>query len=180
MILKNFPTIALAESNEEDANSLLSALQQAAPNLNVDLLQNGEEVLQYFFSSDKRGAENSRVLACDLLLLNLALPRLDGFKVLRQLQWLFRDDLTQLPPIVVLCDSDHPQFIAQAYRYGAKGFLCKVMPPGQLTAAIEQVLHYWIDVTLQPPRERSRIRSALRRWWPVGLGGPGQQELAVQ
>lgn len=112
MILKKLPTVALAENDTHDANLLLIALQQAAPNLNVDLLRSGEEVIQYFFGSGGRQEKNSHAIACDLLLLNLALPKLDGFKVLRQLQWLYRDDLTLLPPIVVLCESDDPEIIA--------------------------------------------------------------------
>lgn len=180
MILKNVPTIALAENNESDTNLLLSALRHAAPNLNVDLLHNGEEVLRYFYNSDRQKLQSSRAFACDLLLLNLALPKLDGFKVLRQLQWLYREDLTQLPPIVVLCESDDPEIISQAYRFGAKGFLCKIVPVNQLATSIEQVLHYWLDVTLQPPREQPRARSGLRRWLPVGLRGAVQPRLAAQ
>lgn len=161
MILKKLPTVALAENDTHDANLLLIALQQAAPNLNVDLLRSGEEVIQYFFGSGGRQEKNSHAIACDLLLLNLALPKLDGFKVLRQLQWLYRDDLTLLPPIVVLCESDDPEIIAQTYRFGAKGFLSKVVPAAQLATAIEQVLHYWLEVTLQPPREKAgQIRFA--------------------
>ncbi len=140
MIQKNLPTIALAESDQDDASLLLSALRQAAPNLNVDLLQNGEEVLQYFIGTEKQPKGKPSAITCDMLLLNLALPKLDGFKVLRQLQWLYREDLTQLPPIIVLCESDDPEIIAQAYRFGAKGFLCKEMAVSQLAHAIGQVL----------------------------------------
>jgi len=112
-----------------------------------------------------------------LLLLNLALPKLDGFKVLRQLQWLYREDLTRLPPVVVLCESDDPEVIANAYRYGAKGFLCKSTTVDQLVHAIEQVLHYWLEVTLQPTRERPRVKSRFRNWWPINSPGLAQQEL---
>lgn len=178
---QSFPTIALAESNYDDANMLLSALRHAAPQLNVDLLQNGEEVLQYFFRTDKRAVKQQQhEFPCDLLLLNLALPKLDGFKVLRQLQWLYREDLTQLPPVVVLCESDDPEIIANAYRYGAKGFLCKAMTVDQLAGSIHQVLHYWLEVTLRPTRERPRLGSRLRSWWHSGSPGLAQQELVLR
>jgi DNA-binding NarL/FixJ family response regulator len=180
MVLKHFPTIALAESDQTDANVLLASLRQAAPNLNVDLLQNGEEVLQYFFGTDKRPHEKPSAIVCDLLLLNLALPHLDGFKVLRQLHWLYREDLTQLPPIIVLCESDDPEIIAQAYRFGAKGFLCKDTSVGQLADAIKQVLHYWLEVTLQPSREPASVKSRLRRWWGTGFPGLARQELVLR
>lgn len=180
MVLKNFPTIALAESDQVDADVLPSALRRAIPNLNVDLLRNGEDVLQYFFGTDKRAKEKPRRIACDLLLLNLALPKLDGFKVLRQLHWLYREDLTQLPPIVVLCESDDPEIVAQAFRFGAKGFLCKVMTVSQMATAIEQVLHYWLEVTLQPARERAALKNRLRRWWGIALPGLSQQEFVLR
>ncbi|MEO8166022.1 MAG: response regulator [Betaproteobacteria bacterium] len=175
------PTIALAESDPDDANLLLSTLRHAAPNLNVNVLQNGEEVLQYFFRTDTRGSTTQQHdTPCDLLLLNLALPKLDGFKVLRQLQWLYREDLTLLPPMVVLCESDDPEIIANAYRYGAKGFLCKTMDVSQLVHAIEEVVHYWLEVTLRPKREHPRLPSRLRSWWQLGSPGQAQQELALR
>lgn len=178
---QSFPTIALAESDHDDANLLLSALRHAAPNLNVDLLANGEQVLQYFFRTDKRAAKQPRdEVPCELLLLNLALPKLDGFRVLRQLQWLYREDLTLLPPVVVLCESDDPEIIANAYRYGAKGFLCKSMDVSQLVHAIEEVVHYWLEVTLRPKRERPRLTSRLRSWWQLGSPGLAQQELVLR
>ncbi len=177
---QSFPTIALAESDRDDANLLLSALRHTAPNLNVDLLHNGEAVLQYFFSTDKRAAVKQNETACDLLLLNLALPKLDGFKVLRQLQWLYREDLTRLPPVVVLCESDDPEIIANAYRYGAKGFLCKATTVDQLVHSIEDVLHYWLEVTLRPTRERPSVKSRFRSWWPIGTSGLAQQELVLR
>lgn len=177
---QSLPTIALAEGDRDDANLLLSALRHAAPNLNVDLLHNGEEVLQYFFSTDKRAAAKQMETACDLLLLNLALPKLDGFRVLRQLQWLYREDLKRLPPVVVLCESDDPEIVANAYRYGAKGFLSKSVAVGELVHSIEQVLHYWLEVTLQPRRERPTAKSRFRNWWPIGSPGIAQRELVLR
>jgi DNA-binding NarL/FixJ family response regulator len=163
---QRFPKIALAESDQEEASLLLLALRRAAPNLKVELLRDGQEVLNYFFATDRRAVGKPQAMACELLLLNLALPKLDGFKVLRQLQWLYREDLTQLPPVVVLCESDDPDIIAHAYRYGAKGFLCKVMTVNQLVNAIEQVLHYWLEVTLQPARDPGKEEHCLAG--PVG------------
>jgi CheY-like chemotaxis protein len=90
---------------------------------------------------------------CDLVLLGLNLPKLGGLKVLRQLRWLHRDDLSRLPPIVVLSERDGPDIVADAYRHGACGFLSKAMTASHFIESVHDTVRYWLGATTRPARE---------------------------
>jgi DNA-binding NarL/FixJ family response regulator len=157
-------TIVLAENDRRDEELILLALENAAADVDVVVLSDGEAVVDFFLRKLKRNRLGglSRAVAgdrwqascvshdCDLLLLDLAIPKLNGFKVLWQLRWLHRDDLSALPPIVALSDSDDNPLIAEAYRCGASGFLCTSASVSRFANALRQTVHYWLGATLRP------------------------------
>ncbi len=71
----------------------------------------------------------------DGMVLDLFLPRLNGFEVLRQLQ----DTRPQLPVVTI---SGHPEHTDQAFKAGAKAFLCKPFSQEELRQTVER----WIGL----------------------------------
>jgi DNA-binding NarL/FixJ family response regulator len=163
--------VVLAEDNAHHEKLELAALEQACPAAEVVVFHDGESVIDYFLSNhighlssvpetsatgDNHAFQSGgSVPPCDLLLLDLTLPRLDGLKVLRQLRWLFREDLAKLPPVVVLSDCDENDVVANAYRFGANGFLCKSTSTSRLVESLQVTAKYWLGVTVRPRLERS-------------------------
>jgi CheY-like chemotaxis protein len=151
-------TIVLAESNRHDEDLVMLGLEGIDSNVNITVLKDGQAVIDFFLPSHIGRA--SRVVsyrrtrgfeltptpahACDLLLLELALPKLDGLKVLKQLRWLFRADVSLLPPIVVVADSDDSDLVAEAYRCGASGYLFKFATVDRFVNAVQQTTRYWL------------------------------------
>lgn len=70
----------------------------------------------------------------DVLLLDIAMPRLDGLAAARRLR-----ALPSPPRIIMLTTFDSDENLYAALRAGASGFLLKVSPPEQLVAAIRVV-----------------------------------------
>lgn len=73
--------------------------------------------------------------AVDVLVLDLTMPGLDGFAVLRRAR-------TLAPALKVLVLSMHadPEFVARAVREGADGYLLKDSAAGELVAGVRAVM----------------------------------------
>lgn len=77
----------------------------------------------------------------DLILLDLRLPRRDGFEVLEAVR---AHESTRRVPVVIVTTSDRPDEIARSYQLGANAYLCKPVEFDQMTAAIRAMATFWI------------------------------------
>lgn len=73
---------------------------------------------------------------CDVVLLDLGLPDLDGLEVLRQL-------VARYPnlPVLIFSVYDEDEFATPALQAGAAGYVSKESPPEQLLQALRLVAH---------------------------------------
>lgn len=70
-----------------------------------------------------------------LILLDINLPKINGFQVLRSLK---QQDATRAIPVVMLTDRDRLGDVEQAFALGADGYLPKQDAANQLYATIAQ------------------------------------------
>lgn len=68
----------------------------------------------------------------DVVLMDIRMPRLDGLEATRQL----RDDP---PEVIVITTFDLDEYVVEALRAGAVGFLVKDSPPGRIIDAVRAV-----------------------------------------
>ena len=85
----------------------------------------------------------------NLMLLDLKLPNLSGFEVLRQIR---SHPHTKLTPVVVLSSSNDPQDVATAYTLGANGYVQKPVEFSAFRTAFDYLLHYWLVLNEPAPR----------------------------
>src|SRR6185503_6171080 len=85
MILPEHAVILLAEDLENDILLIRRALDQAGVNNPVHVVRDGEECLAYLHGFGKYANRDEFPLP-DLLLLDLKMPKLDGFEVLREIR----------------------------------------------------------------------------------------------
>ena len=76
----------------------------------------------------------------DLILLDLKLPGMDGFDVLKNLKHI--KGFEQIP-VVMLTTSCRRQEIEKAYQLGAVGYVVKSENFGELVAKLKRVKDYW-------------------------------------
>ena len=91
----------------------------------------------------------------DVVLMDIRMPALDGIQATRQL-------IPQLPAtrVVMLTTFDLDDYIVDAFRAGASGFLLKTAPPQQLVAAVRTV--HAGDALLAPASTRRLIEQSAR------------------
>jgi DNA-binding NarL/FixJ family response regulator len=88
-------------------------------------------------STDGREAvEQVRLMRPDVVLMDIRMPELDGLEASRRIISEHGDDA---PRILMLTTFDLDEYVYEALRAGASGFLLKDTPPEQLVAAIHVV-----------------------------------------
>jgi len=91
---------------------------------------NGENALDIL-------AENSQI---DLILLDLNMPKMNGFEFLKQLR---TDPNLKYIPMVVLTTSINRSDLKQAYSIGIAGYLVKPLKYEDYVLKIASLLNYW-------------------------------------
>jgi DNA-binding NarL/FixJ family response regulator len=88
-------------------------------------------------SSDGEAAvADTRALQPDVVVMDIRMPRLDGVQATRSITGAARDNT---PRVLVLTTFDLDEYIVEALRAGASGFLLKDAPADDLVAAIRTV-----------------------------------------
>jgi DNA-binding NarL/FixJ family response regulator len=94
----------------------------------------------------------------DVVLMDIRMPRMDGLEATRQIT---ADELLAGVRVLVLTTFDLDEYVYQALRLGASGFLLKDTPPAELLAAIRVVAAG--DALLAPAITRRLIAEFARR-----------------
>nr|NLD40901.1 response regulator transcription factor [Actinomycetales bacterium] len=83
------------------------------------------------------GAQALRALAsydCDVVLMDVRMPNMDGLEATSRIT-----DQGALPRVIILTTFDLDEYVIQAIKSGASGFLLKDAPPEEMLAAIRTV-----------------------------------------
>lgn len=133
--------ILVAEDDPNDLLLLNLALAKAALDIPVLLARDGEEVISYL-EGKAPFDDRARFPRPDLLLLDLKMPRLDGFAVLEWLLW-----RPELRPrfVVVFTASDNPEDQRRVQLLGADSYLVKPQDPSELVRIVRGLQQYWTE-----------------------------------
>src|SRR5258707_14008043 len=119
--MSDHAVILVVEDQENDILLLRRAFASAAMTNPVHIVRDGEEALAYLTGEGKYSNRAEHPLP-DLILLDLKLPGMDGFRVL---EWIRRQPGIRGLPVVVLTSSDRIQDVNRAYEIGANSFFVK-------------------------------------------------------
>ena len=122
-------TILLAEDSPDDVTLFLDVLRKSGLRNPVMVVHDGVEAIQYL-KGEGKFAERDEYPLPSILMLDLRMPRLDGFHVL---EWIYaQTHLTDLL-VIVLSHYGETHDINRAYTLGAHSFLLKPFTQKDLT-----------------------------------------------
>lgn len=151
------PVILIAEDNEDDVLMLNRAFQQASVVAPRQIVRNGEEAIAYLKGAGKFSNREEFPLP-DLFLLDLKMPRKNGFDVL---EWLRTQPSLSRMRVVVLTTSEDLRDVNRAYALGAASFLVKPVNFVEFKDTIQAMYNYWTTVNRAPEVERPPLRNPL-------------------
>ena len=138
--------ILLVEDNPDDEALTLRALQKNKITNEIVVARDGVEAVDYLFGTGSYGARDPNDLP-QIVLLDLKLPKLDGFQVLTKLR---AGERTGLLPVVILTSSKEQQDIVHGYHLGANSYVRKPVDFEQFVEAVRQLGLYWLLLNEKP------------------------------
>ena len=132
--------ILLVEDNRMDAELAISAFHGAGLGKIIHVAPNGEEALDYLFGRQQY-ADRQTYPCPNLVLLDLNMPGMDGFEVLRQVK---SAPATQRIPVIILTSVNEECDRAQAYDCGANGYFVKPSTFEGLKTLVQQITGHWL------------------------------------
>ena len=143
------PVILLVEDNADDEALTMRALKKNNISNEIVVARDGVEALDYLFATGVHAGRDVGMQPA-VILLDLKLPKLDGFEVLRRLR---ADQRTKLLPVVILTSSKEQQDIANGYGLGANSYVRKPVDFQQFVEAVRQLGLYWLVLNENPAPE---------------------------
>ena len=134
------PVILIAEDNSDDTFLIRRTLENAGVPYPLQFVRDGEEAISYLKGEGQYSKRADHPLP-DLVLLDLKLPRKDGFEVL---QWMRQQPELKHVRVVVLTSSDDPGDVNAAYSLGADSYLVKPLDFENFLELGPYLINYWL------------------------------------
>jgi CheY-like chemotaxis protein len=139
-------TVLLAEDDPDDVLLTQIAFEKARLANPLQVVRDGEEALAYLDGEGKY-ADRDRYPIPILLLLDLKMPKINGFQVL---EWLrTKSDVRRLP-VAIMTSSAHDPDIERAHELGADSYLIKPPDAEALLALVQRLHAYWLILNELP------------------------------
>jgi CheY-like chemotaxis protein len=132
--------ILLVEDNPDDEFLTLRSLRQNNLQNEIVVVHDGAEALDYLFGAGAYADRDASKMPT-VILLDLSLPKIDGFEVLQRLR---SDDRTKLLPVVILTSSKEERDVINGYKFGANSYVRKPVNFAEFTEAVRQLGLYWV------------------------------------
>ena len=131
--------ILVADDNPDHALLTVDALEAAhGKPVEVRVARDGREALKILF--DEQWVPG-------LVLLDIQMPIVDGFEVLRRLK---ADSVLRAVPVVMLTSSSDEQDVCRSYDLGSNSYVTKPVGGAALRSLVAQIPPDWFGVNTPP------------------------------
>lgn len=135
--------ILLVEDNPGDVRLTRESLYDARIHNNMIVASDGLEAMACL----RREGEFADSNRPDLILLDLNLPRMNGFEVLNEIK---EDPDLKRIPVVVLTTSQAEQDIIQSYNLYANAYVTKPVDLEQFIRVLKSIEDFWLEIVKLP------------------------------
>jgi two-component system, response regulator len=133
--------ILLVEDNPDDIELTKRAFSKGQSRFQINIIEakDGVEALKELTPSETDRPDS----IFSLILLDLHLPRVDGFEVLKFLK--SNNQLRHIP-VVVLTSSNEKSDLYKAYALGANSYVRKPVDFNTFSSSIDEIRRYWLEL----------------------------------
>jgi CheY-like chemotaxis protein len=144
--MSDLKRILLVEDDPKDVELTLTGLDEYNLANEVVVARDGEEALDYLY---RRGSHENRANGNPaVILLDLKLPKVDGFEVLQQIR---SDEKFKMIPVVILTSSHEERDLVRSYRLGVNAYVVKPVDFHQFVNAVKELGVFWAVINEAPP-----------------------------
>ncbi|MBI3358291.1 MAG: response regulator [Nitrospirae bacterium] len=140
--------ILLVEDSEADIVVTVRVFSKAKIKNRLFVVRDGEEALDYIYHQNQY-ADRNVFPTPHLILLDIRMPKLDGFGVLKRLK---EDDQRKLIPVIMLTSSQNNEDVARSYGSGAVSFIQKPIHYEEFVTLVDGFNFYWNIINKLPHR----------------------------
>lgn len=133
--------LLLIEDNPGDVRLMEEALKELPYSVTIQVLRDGVEAINFFKN------EEEKFNFADLILLDLNLPRKNGFEVL---EFLKKSSDWKRIPVIILSTSEAEQDIVRAYDNYANCYITKPVDFDDFNNVIQTIANFWFATIRLP------------------------------
>jgi CheY-like chemotaxis protein len=133
-------SVLLVEDDPNDVILMERAFRKAGMLSDFQIARDGEQAVAYL-SGKGEFSDRTRTPLPTLVLLDLKLPKLSGFEVLR---WMRAQTGLRRLPVLVLTSSKEKHDITRAYELGANAYLLKPALFNDLVDLVKTISMFWM------------------------------------
>ena len=131
--------ILLVEDNAADIRLTKEVLQKRGMVTKLDIVRDGADAIDFL----KKRGKYSNVETPNLILLDLNLPKKNGFEVLEEIKG---DERLKRIPVVILTVSDANEDLIKAYNLHANCYVIKPLEMKEFYRIINSIVVFWFRI----------------------------------
>jgi CheY-like chemotaxis protein len=139
--------ILLVEDNPSDIRLIKEAFKKYEIKSNLYSVNDGVEALKFLNQTE----QYNKVPCPDIILLDLGLPRKDGYEVLKERK---NDEKLKITPIIAITVSTDPGTVFKAYQLQANCVIIKPLDIDKFNNYIKSINDFWLNTAQLPAKNR--------------------------
>lgn len=136
--------VLLVEDNPGDIRLTQEAMKEGRVKNRLHVVKDGIEAIDFL----RRKGEYTTSPRPDLILLDLNLPKKNGFEVLDEIK---QDEDLKRIPVAVLTTSQAEEDVFKSYGLHANGYITKPVDLDQFIEVVKAIDHFWLSIVTLPP-----------------------------
>ncbi len=142
--MRKATTILIVDDDLDDIVLMKDAFKSISLVSTIQSIPDGDALLDYLEKCQEADDYNGQP---GLILLDLNMPRKDGFETLKEVK---SHPKFSLLPVIVFTTSRSHDDILRAYQLGANAYIVKPTSFQVLTSTLQTVVQYWLEVVELP------------------------------